>query len=502
LELSTSPIVPGQKDIRASRPAQNTTFTGASKLSLPSANAPAKARSVIAGMLAGADSIEDLDLLRSGGMARVVGGVRAPSTLGTFLRTFTHGHVQQIDKISAGLLAGLTGQVPGLLAGGRGADGLVFIDIDDTVRAVHGYHKQAAGFGYARVKGLNSQLSTISTPVCAPLLGRTRLRRGNIASAAGAPRLLAQSVATVRAAGLRGKVMTRADSAYFVSRFLTAAFGYDAWFSVTARMNPQVVKAIAAIDEDAWTPIKYPKAVWDDQVGGWVSDAQVAEVGFTAFTSLPKTQQVTCRLVVRRVKRRQPRASDGSVQGELFEHWRHHAFVTNSTRTTLEADERHRDHASSQVTHPQDRSTQDNRGQVRQRSVLELGDDLLDDRVVAVGGLGREHRLTGVGEHRVVTPHREQLVPAGRDSRRVVGWQLSTSLRTDLALDALEMGIWTRERAGRDVAGMTHHSDKGVQGVAVRYTQRLAEAGVVASVGSTGDCDNALAEAFNSLFKA
>lgn len=88
-------------------------------------------------------------------------------------------------------------------------------------------------------------------------------------------------------------------------------------------------------------------------------------------------------------------------------------------------------------------------------------------------------------------------------SRRVVGWQLSKSLRTDLALDALEMGIWTRQRAGHDVTGLTHHSDKGVQYVAIRYTQRLAEAGAVASVGSTGDsCDNALAEAFNSLFKA
>ncbi len=88
-------------------------------------------------------------------------------------------------------------------------------------------------------------------------------------------------------------------------------------------------------------------------------------------------------------------------------------------------------------------------------------------------------------------------------SRRVVGWQLSKSLRTDLALDALEMGIWTRQRVGRDVGGLIHHSDKGVQYVAVRYTQRLAEAGAVASVGSTGDSyDNALAEAFNSLFKA
>ena len=88
-------------------------------------------------------------------------------------------------------------------------------------------------------------------------------------------------------------------------------------------------------------------------------------------------------------------------------------------------------------------------------------------------------------------------------SRRVVGWQLSKSLRTDLALDALEMGIWTRDHAGQAVTGLTHHSDKGVQYVAIRYTERLAEAGAAASVGSTGDSyDNALAEAFNSLFKA
>ena len=88
-------------------------------------------------------------------------------------------------------------------------------------------------------------------------------------------------------------------------------------------------------------------------------------------------------------------------------------------------------------------------------------------------------------------------------SRRVVGWQLSTSLRTDLALDALEMGLWTRQHADHDTSGLVHHSDKGVQYLALRYTQRLADAGVVASVGSTGDSyDNALAEAFNSLFKA
>ena len=88
-------------------------------------------------------------------------------------------------------------------------------------------------------------------------------------------------------------------------------------------------------------------------------------------------------------------------------------------------------------------------------------------------------------------------------SRRVIGWQLSTSLRTDLALDALNMGLWTRQRENHDTSALVHHSDKGVQYLAIRYTERLAEAGLVASVGSTGDSyDNAMAEAFNSLFKA
>ena len=314
-------------------------------LSVPSPNPVAKARSVIAGMLAGADSIEDLNLLRSGATARVLGAVRAPSTLGTFLRTFTHGHVQQLDKIGAGLLAALAVLVPGVLAGGRDRDGLVFVDIDDTVRQVHGYAKQAAGFGYSGVRGLNIQLATASTALCAPLVVRARLRRGNVASHQGAPRLLAQAIATVRAAGAAGQVLVRADSAYYTSTFLAAALRAGAWFSVTARMNPQVIKAIAAIGEDAWTTIRYPKAVWDEQLQQWVSDAQVAEIPFTAFTSLPIARRVHARLVVRRVKRIQPRASDGSVQGELFEHWRHHAFLTNTTLTTVEADQRHRDHA-------------------------------------------------------------------------------------------------------------------------------------------------------------
>ena len=129
-------------------------------LSVDSANATAKATSVVGGMLAGADSIDDLDLLRHGGMARLFDGVRAPSTLGTFLRSFTHGHVQQLDAVGGRLLAGLSRRAPGLLAGAGSRDGIAFVDVDDTIREVHGYAKQAAAYGYTRVRGLNPTLIT------------------------------------------------------------------------------------------------------------------------------------------------------------------------------------------------------------------------------------------------------------------------------------------------------------------------------------------------------
>ena len=284
------------------------------QLSVPSPNAAAKTVSVVAGMLAGADSIDDLGLLRHGGMPRLFTGVRAPSTLGTFLRSFTHGHVQQLDKVGAGVLAGLARRVPGLLAG---ADKLAFVDVDDTVREVHGYAKQAAAYGYTRRRGLNVQLATVSTSDSAPVLARARLRRGNTASAAGAGRLLAQALTTTRAAGVSGPVLARADSAYYGRAFVGTA----------------------------WTPIRYPQAVWDEILGCWVSDAQVAEIDYVAFTGRRTREHVPCRLVVRRVRRLQPLASDGSVQGELFATWRHHAFITNSTLGTIEADQAHRGHA-------------------------------------------------------------------------------------------------------------------------------------------------------------
>lgn len=313
-------------------------------LTVASPNPAAKVASVVGAMLAGADSIDDMDLLRHGGMGRIFGGVRAPSTLGTFLRSFTHGHVQQLDKIGADLLAGLARQVPDLI-GGVGPDGIAFVDVDDTIGEVHGYAKQGAAFGYSGVRGLNVQLATISTPLAAPVIARARLRKGNTASAAGAGRLLAQALTTARAAGVKGRVLCRADSAYYGWAFVGTAIRRKAWFSVTARMNPAVLRAITSIDDGSWTPIAYPNAVFDEAEQRWVSDAEVAEVPFTAFTGRRKAEHVSCRLIVRRVKRLQPLAGDGTEQGELFATYRHHAFITNSTLELVEADQRHRDHA-------------------------------------------------------------------------------------------------------------------------------------------------------------
>jgi len=311
-------------------------------LSVPNPNAAVKAAGVIAGMLAGADSIDDLDVVRHGGMPKVFGGVRAPSTYGTFLRAFTFGHVRQLDAVHARTLAGLTAVAPRLLAG---TQAMAFIDVDDTIAQVHGYAKQGAAYGYSKVKGLNAQIAALSSPTCAPVIAAARLRKGNTISGHGAPRLIGDAVSAARAAGVSGQVMVRADSGYYRRDVIAATISAKAWFSVTARMNPNVKAAISSIDEDAWTPIKYPRAVFDELAGRWVSDAQIAEIGFTAFTSHPQAAQVTCRLVVRRVKRLQPLASDGSEQGELFATHRHHAFITNSTLSTTDADTTHREHA-------------------------------------------------------------------------------------------------------------------------------------------------------------
>ena len=215
----------------------------AGKLSVPSPNAQLKVPALVAGMVAGADSIDDMDLLRHGGMRRVFDEVRAPSTLGTFVRAFTFGHVRQLDSVAASLLVELAQRTPLLPA----ADQIAFVDIDDTIRGTHGYAKQGAGYGYSKVKGLNALIATLSTPAAAPVIIASRLRRGSTNSARGAARLVADALATVARAGAGGLVILRADSAYYNHDVIAAAIRAGARFSVTARMDPAVRRAIAAI---------------------------------------------------------------------------------------------------------------------------------------------------------------------------------------------------------------------------------------------------------------
>lgn len=311
----------------------------AQRLRLGAANVVGKVRTVLVGMLAGADSIDDLDVLRAGGMGDLLAGVRAPSTIGTFLRSFTHGHVLQLHAVNRGLLTGLHARVPDLVAGGD----LAFLDLDDTIRQVHGYAKQGAGFGYSGVRGLNALIATISTPTSAPVIAECSLRRGATRSGRGTAWHLARALGTCTAMH-PGRVWVRGDAAFATWKNVRTAIDTGAWFSFTIPMWPTVVAAISSIAEDAWTPIVYPRAVREEETGELISDAQVAVVEFVAFTSRPKQEQVTCRLVVRRVKRLGA-APAAAGQGELFTTWRHHAFITNTTLDAVQADAYHRGHA-------------------------------------------------------------------------------------------------------------------------------------------------------------
>jgi len=307
-------------------------------------NPGGKVSALVAGMVAGADCIDDLGLLRHGAMRRVFDRPYAPSTLGSFLRAFTFGHVRQLDAVASRFLAELTRRTPVL----PGLDGTVLVDVDDSVVQVHGHAKQGAGFGYSGVRGLNMLLATVSTAQAAPVIVAQRLRKGSCASARGAKRLVADALATVRS--LRpdptGRVLLRADSAFYGCPTVGAALRAGAQVSVTVRMDPRVRAAIAAIAEDAWTAIEYTDAVYDPDSGRWISRAQVAEVPFTAFAARGPAQQVPGRLVVRRIPDLRAPANPG--QGSLFELWRFHAFFTTTDPAdagTVAADRTHRAHA-------------------------------------------------------------------------------------------------------------------------------------------------------------
>ena len=278
-------------------------------------------------------------------MSTLFGGIRAPSTLGSHLRSYTWGNVSQLEKAGREFLIALTREAPLL----PGAGTLAFIDIDSMQKRVYGHAKQGARFGHTKiqgksllVRGLNALTAVISTPLSAPVIGGTRLRGGNAASARGAASLVTQVTGTARACGCTGTIIVRADSASYNAAVISAVRHGGARFSVTVPMNSSIRAAIAGIPENAWTAIKYPRAIWDDQLDAWVSDAEVAEIEYTAFAS-KKAQAVTARLIVRRVRDQNKEAQNG--QDELFPAWRYHAVFTDSPFELIQAEGQHRGHA-------------------------------------------------------------------------------------------------------------------------------------------------------------
>ena len=309
------------------------------KIASGSANPAPKLATLIAGMCAGADSIDDLDVVRSGGMKTLFDGVYAPSTIGTLLREFTFGHARQLDAVLGEHLGALCERVDLLV----GATEQVFIDIDSLLRPVYGHAKQGASYGHTKIagkqvlrKGLSPLVTTISTAESAPVIAGMRLRAGRAGSGKGAGRMIAAAISTARAAGATGAILVRGDSAYGTRAVVGACVRHDAQFSLVMTRNPAVQRAIAGIAEDAWTPVAYPGAVRDPDTGALISDAEVAETSYTAFAGTPEA--ITARLVVRRVK-------DANHLDALFPVWRHHPFLTNTDLPTAQADITHRQHA-------------------------------------------------------------------------------------------------------------------------------------------------------------
>jgi hypothetical protein len=319
--------------------------TGRVRLPTDKGSNPAgKVATIVAGMLAGADSIDDLDIARHGGMRSLFSSVYAPSTLGSFFRTFTHGHVRQLQAAARDTLIGLAGRVP-LLAG---ADVLTFVDIDSKLRRVYGKQKQGIGFGHAKVggynvylRGYNPLIATLCTPLSAPVIAATRLRAGNAGSARGAASQITEAVTTARSCGATGEIVVRADSAFYTKTVISCCRRRKVRFSVTTRIDAKIRAVCDSIPGSEWLDIKYPQAVFDEDTGRWISDAQIAETTYTAFAGT--RHAVTARLIVRRIRRDDPAQIPG--QAELLATYRYHAVFTDSPFTLVQAEAQHRAHA-------------------------------------------------------------------------------------------------------------------------------------------------------------
>ena len=282
------------------------------------ANGGAKAATVIGAALAGGDCIDDTDVLRAGATGRVFDEVRAPSTVGIWLRSFAWAAVRQLDRVTRQLLgrAWAAGLGPDL-------DADLTIDVDSTVCETYGLAKQGGVFAYNGVRGYHPLLASLADT--GELL-HARLRGGSAASGRGAATFIAETIRRVRDAGATGELTLRADSGFYAGSVVSACRRHGVAFSITARKNKAVQRAIDAIPDDAWRPIPY----WLD--GG----ADVAETTYTAFSGRHKT---TCRLIVRRV-----RPTPGS-QLALDVVFSYHAILTDRDGPMLEVEADHRRHA-------------------------------------------------------------------------------------------------------------------------------------------------------------
>ena len=284
------------------------------------ANPGDKLLTLVASALAGGDFIDDADVLRTGGTAGAIGCVvKAPSTLGTFLRSFRWGHVRQLDRVSRELLsrAWAAGTGPG--------EGPLTIDLDSTMCETYGLAKEGARHhGYTGQRGYHPLLA-IAAGTGEVLM--SRLREGRANTVRGAAHFLRETVGRVRHAGARGQLTVRADSGFYAHALVVVCREMDVRFSITIRQHARLRELIEAIPEEDWTPVPY----WMD--GG----ADVAETTYTPFQGEPEAAPV--RLIVRRVK-----PTPGS-QLALFASYSYHGFITDRDGETLELEADHRRHA-------------------------------------------------------------------------------------------------------------------------------------------------------------
>jgi hypothetical protein len=273
-----------------------------------------KVLTLVTSIIAGGNHIDHADRLRAGATQRVLPfKVMAPSTLGTFLRSFTFGHIRQLDSVIAETIrrAWPFGVGPG--------SSPMTIDVDSTICEVHGDHKDGAAFGYTRVLGYHP---LVATWAATGEVLHARLRKGS--SQRGARRFCEELIARVRRAGARGPLTVRADSGFYSYALIDTLVRLQVAFSITVNINAQVRAHIEAIDESAWQPIIYP-------------DGGAAEVAETTYVTGRRGGKRTMRLVVRRTR------LIGRRQQALWPDWRHHAFVTDLDTDVIAADAFHRD---------------------------------------------------------------------------------------------------------------------------------------------------------------